>query len=660
MTATRGRTQADAKTRQPREARDPRVQAGARTRTPRTAPRAAAPTPRAAAVTAGSGSGGSGGPGGSAPRAWRVGPSSRRTRIMIGVVLVALVLFAVRLVQVQVVQGPGLAEAASSSRMREYPIHAQRGDIVDADGAVLATSVMTYDIQVDQHQIPAFVYYAEDGKTVLGRGASAAAELMAPLLGVDAHELGAQLTGSNGGLIIARNVTPEVRNQLLDLGVNGLTSNLEEMRVYPAGVTAGSLVGWVKSDGEGAAGIEYRFDDLLGGTDGLRTGEIGVGGVMIPGAGQTVTPADNGDTVHLTIDSDLQQRSQEIIDAKVAETVSEWGAVVVIEVGTGRILSWAESGMVDPNDPSGYGRLNSLQSPYEPGSTGKILTVAAAMEEGLVTPTSEFEVPYTYTPPNSSQTFKDHTEHETERLTVTGILADSSNTGTIQIGQLMSDQTRVDYMDSFGWGAPTGVELAGETAGIALDPTKWDGRSRFTTMFGQHVQVNLLQNTNVIATLANGGVRTPLHLVDGTSDDDGRFTPSASGEEVRVVSPETASDMIRMLESVTSEDGATGNRAAIDGYRVAGKTGTAQVADGQGGVTATAASFVGVVPADAPRIAVGVILFKPQHGFFGGTIAAPVFHDVASFALQTLGIPPTGEKATLFPSYPGEEPPTVG
>ncbi|WP_454294469.1 peptidoglycan D,D-transpeptidase FtsI family protein [Salana multivorans] len=578
---------------------------------------------------------------------------------MIGVILAAFALFAGRLVQVQVIEGPARAEKAADERSRTYTIHAQRGDIVDADGAVLATSVMTYDILVDQNQVRAFVYRGED-EEVLGRGAAAAAALMAPILGEDAHELGAALTGTNAGALIAREVTPEVRRQLMDLGIPGLGSTLRETRTYPAGVTGGSLVGWVNKDGEGAAGLEYRFDDLLTGTNGSRSGEIGVGGIMIPGAGQTVEPADNGDTVHLTIASDLQQRSQEVIDAKIAETSAEWGAVVVIEVGTGRILAWAESGMVDPNHPSGYGRLNSIQAPYEPGSTGKVLTVAAAMEEGLVTPTSAFTVPYEYTPPGSSQRFKDHTEHETQELTLTGIMAESSNTGTIQVGQMMSDQTRVDYMKAFGWGEPTGVEVAGETPGIALDPEKWDGRSKFTTMFGQHVQVNLLQNTNVIATLANGGVRTPLHLVDGTTDDAGTFTPVESAEEVRVVSPETAQDMILMLESVTTEEGGTGNKAAIEGYRVAGKTGTAQVADGAGGISATAASFVGVVPADEPEIAVGVIIFKPQSGFFGGTIAAPVFHDVASFALQTLGIPPTGTTATLFPTTPGGTTETVG
>lgn len=578
---------------------------------------------------------------------------------MIGVVLAAFAVFAGRLVQVQVIDGPARAAQAQQDRSREYPIHAQRGNIVDADGAVLATSVMTYDILIDQNQVRAFVYKAEDG-TVLGRGAAAAAALMAPILDTDPHQLGAALTGTNAGATVAREVTPEVRNQLMDLGITGLASALRETRAYPAGITAGSLVGWVNADGEGAAGLEYRFDELLRGTNGSRAGEIGVGGIMIPGAGQTVTPADNGDTVHLTIESDLQQRSQEVIDAKVAETSADWGAVVVIEVGTGRILSWAESGMVDPNDPSGYGRLDSIQSPYEPGSTGKVLTVAAAMEEGLITPTTAFTVPYEYTPPGSSQRFRDHSEHETQELTVTGIMAESSNTGTIQIGQLMSDQARVDYMNAFGWGEPTGVELAGETPGIALDPDVWDGRSRFTTMFGQHVQVNLLQNTNVIATLANGGVRTPLHVVDGVTDDAGTYSATERGEDVRVVSPETARDMVLMLEGVTSEDGATGNRAAIDGYRVAGKTGTAQVADGMGGISATAASFVGVVPADAPKIAVGIVIFKPQSGFFGGTIAAPVFHDVASFALQTLGIPPTGARGTLFPTTPGGEALSVG
>ncbi|WP_313554981.1 peptidoglycan D,D-transpeptidase FtsI family protein [Miniimonas arenae] len=577
---------------------------------------------------------------------------------MLAVVLVLLLMFAGRLVQVQVIDGAALAEQARSQRERTYTVHASRGEIVDADGFVLATSVVRYDVVVDQRQVPAYVRYGEDNSTVEGRGASAAAAALAPLLGVSEHELGATLTGTAGYKVIATDVTPEVRQQVMDLGINGLTTEQKTKRVYPGGSTAGSIVGWVNdTDGDGtlqgAAGLESRFDDVLTGTNGSRTVEIGVGGTVIPGAAQTVVAARDGETVHTTLDLDLQQQCQQVIDAKKTETGAEWAAATVVDVKTGEVLALCESDMIDPNAPTGFGKINAVQSPYEPGSTGKILTVAAAMEEGLISPTSDFDVPYRYTTPNG-QVFKDHTEHPDERLTVAGILADSSNTGTIQIGSLMSDATRAKYMQAFGWDEPSGVELAGESGGYNLDPDGWDGRTKYASMFGQGVAVDLLQNVNVIATLGNGGVRNQLHLVSGFTDSSGTFTPQTVADPVRVVSPETADQMLLMLESVTSADGATGNRAAIDGYRVAGKTGTAQVANTTDGrLTDSAASFVGVVPADDPQIAVGVIIYRPQHGFFGGTIAAPVFHDIASFALSTLGIPPTGVTEPLYPLTPG-------
>lgn len=644
------------------------VEAGARSRTgaPRTSasPRTA-PSRRPAQAAGRDAGGGTRPPDGGMLR-MRLGSPRRRQRVVLGACLVLLLAFAGRLVQVQVIQGPQLAAAAAEARSRSYTVHAARGNIVDADGLVLATSVVRYNIVVDQRQVPAYVRYDEDGN-VIGRGAAAAAAVLGPLLGLDPHELGAALTGTAGYQIIAKEVTPEVRSQVLDLGVNGLTSEQTTTRIYPAGNTAGSIVGWIGGedvDGDekpdGAAGLEYRFNDLLAGSDGSRSVEIGVGGTVIPGAGQTVVPAQDGATMHTTIDADLQQMCQGVIDAAVDQRNAQWGAVAVTEVKTGRILALCESDMPDPNNPTGQGLINAVQSPYDPGSTGKVLTVAAALDQGLVTPTTVFDVPYTYTTSNG-QTFKDHTQHDGYQRTVTGVLAESSNTGTIQIGQLMSDETRASYMQAFGWTSPTGIELAGESSGINMDPSKWDGRTKYASMFGQSIQVNLLQNLNVIATLANGGVRLPMHLVDGTTDASGTFTAAQLADPVQVVSPETADQMILMLESVTSDvDGATGEKAAVAGYRVAGKTGTAQVANANGELKDTAASFVGVVPADDPQLAIGVIIYRPQNGFFGGTIAAPVFHDVATFALQTEGIAPTGAVEQLYPTAPGVAGGTAG
>jgi cell division protein FtsI (penicillin-binding protein 3) len=582
-----------------------------------------------------------------------VGPE-RRYNAMLAGVLAVLALFGARLVYLQGLEGSKLAAEAREARIATTPLQAVRGEIVDSAGVVLATSVTSYDIIVDQRQVPKFVHRTGDGDDeTASYGAAAAARLLAPLLGMRVNELGARLVGERGYVRLVRDATPETWQKVRALDIDGITAERKSERVYPNGNTAGNILGFVDWEGTGQAGLELTLEDRLAGRPGTESVEIGAAGQVIPTGARSRTDAVPGQTVHLTIDRDIQWTAQHVVDATVDRYGAQWGAVLVEEVGTGRILALADSDAVDPNDPAASpedGRgSRAVQNVYEPGSTGKIATVASAVEEGLVTPTSPFTVPYHYTTENG-QTFKDHTEHPTLQMTTAGILAESSNTGTIQIGQLMSDQTRYDYLRRFGLGEQTHLGLPGESAGIVHRPEDWDGRMRYTVMFGQGIAVNLVQNTGVLATLANGGVHVEPRLVDGYTEPDGSYAAVEPPGQRQVVSAETAAEMIRMMESVV-EDG-TGTKAAISGYRVAGKTGTAQVADGGGGLSATVASFVGVVPAEAPRLAVGVVIYKPSSGFFGGTIAAPVFHDVASFALERLGVAPSTAPPDPFPLAP--------
>lgn len=580
---------------------------------------------------------------------WR---PERRLNVSLVLVLAVLSLFGVRLAYVQGIAGPSLAREALAGRLHTTVLDAPRGEIVDASGVVLATSVQTVNVVVDQRQVPYFRYAPEGAEPEFG--VAVAARLLAPILGQDAAELGARLVGDRGYLVLARDVTPQVWQQIRALGINGISPEFHNRRFYPAGGTAGNILGFTGLDDDGQtvgrAGLEYTLDSLLTGTPGSSTVEIGSAGQVIPTGEQSRSAPVAGTTVHLTIERDLQWTAQQTIDESVARYGAQWGAVVVQEVGTGRILALADSGAMDPNDPGASADSargsRAVQYVYEPGSTGKVATIASAIEEGLVTPTTVLEVPYQYTTQNG-QVITDHSPHGTEMLTTTGILADSSNTGTVKIGQMMTDETRYEYLRRFGLGDRTGLGLPGESVGIVHRPEDWDGRMRYTIMFGQGIAVNLVQNTGVLATLANGGVHVEPRLVDGYTDSDGTYRPAEPGEQTQVVSDETASQMIRMMESVV-EDG-TGKRAAINGYRVAGKTGTAESADGAGGLTATVASFVGVAPAEAPQIAVGVVIYKPTSGFFGGTIAAPVFHDVAAFAMQTLGVAPSSTPAEPYP-----------
>jgi cell division protein FtsI (penicillin-binding protein 3) len=326
--------------------------------------------------------------------------------------------------------------------------------------------------------------------------------------------------------------------------------------------------------------------------------------------------------------------------------------VVVTDVQTGEVLALGDSAPVDPNDPAASDPKNrgsrAVSTVFEPGSTAKVITMAAALEEGIATPISQFVAPYQYTTAND-QTFKDSHEHPDQKLTLAGILVTSSNTGTIQVGQQLSEEKRYEYLEAFGFGQPTGVGLPGESGGILHPWEKWDGRTKYAVLYGQGVSVTAVQTAQVYQTVANGGVLQPPTIVRGFQNEDGTFTPRKVGEPRRVISEETAAQLMLMLEDVT-EDG-TGREAQIPGYRVAGKTGTAQAADGNGGLTSIVSSFVGIAPADDPRIVVSVIIFDPKgSAVWGGAVAAPVFRDVATFALQQLRVPPSGPAERLFPT----------
>ncbi|QZN87548.1 penicillin-binding protein 2 [Cellulomonas sp. C5510] len=565
------------------------------------------------------------------------------------VVAVALLLtvFSGRLVWLQGVQGQAVAAEALQSRLTTAQLVAARGQITDAEGEVLATSVDRYDIEANQQLIRTWSAKV-DGTTYTG--AAGAAQLLAPVLDANAAELGATLDGDRGFVYVAKNVLPEVWQAVAELRINGITASQVADRVYPNGNLAGNLLGWVDAEGSGATGVEAVLDDELAGTPGSTTYERGRGGQQIPGGYQESTPAVDGRSVQLTINSDIQWKAQQAIEQQVAATGSDSGTIVMTSVTTGEVLAMAESRTVDPNDPGAdsalWGGSSAVSDVFEPGSTAKIITMAAAVETGLVDPYSQFEVPYQYTTPNN-QTFKDSHEHAGLRLTTTGILAESSNTGTVMIGQNIPEQVRHDYLAKFGFGQKTGIELPAEQSGRLWDADDWDGRTKYAVLFGQGLSVTALQATDVFATIANGGVRVTPHLVKGWTEPDGTYTPAQPAETTQVVSPETAQTVLTMMESAVDEG--TGSAAAIPGYRVAGKTGTAQAwaADGTQGITA---SFIGVAPADDPAIAVSVVLHNPRTSEWGGTVAAPVFSEVAGYALTELGVAPSGTQPELFPT----------
>jgi len=584
----------------------------------------------------------------------RIGePGSRQTFLSVAS-LILVGLFVVRLIDVQIVSAAPLAEAALSQRLVTVEVTPTRADILDRNGVVLATTVERYDLWVNQKQLAEWTR-TETG-TVVASGPLDAAKILAPILGMSESELGADLVGDKTFVYLAKSLTPEILDLVKTERIAGIGWESVPQRLYPNGDTAGNILGFMGGNADsgvdvGLGGIEQAYQDELEGVSGSQTYERSAYGTVIPSGIHSEEEAVAGETVVLTMDRDIQFFAEERLAEAVSESGATGGAIVVTDSTTGEVLAMADSGAVDPADPGATDASQrgsgAVEDVFEPGSTAKIITMAAALEEGVATPTSQYVAPYLYTTENN-QTFRDSHEHEDEKLTLTGVLVKSSNTGTVQIGEQMSDETRYNYMSAFGLGTRTGIGLVSESPGILHPWQDWDGRTKYATSFGQGVSVTALQTAQVYGIIANGGVKITPTIIKGFESADGTFTAQESAEPVRVVSEQTASELMSMLAEVT-ESGGTGQAAAIDGYLVAGKTGTAQAPDENGQMTRYVASFVGIAPADDPRVVVSVILYDPQTSIYGGDVAAPVFKDVATFALQTLRVPPSTGTLTQYP-----------
>ncbi|MFB7366690.1 peptidoglycan D,D-transpeptidase FtsI family protein, partial [Streptomyces hydrogenans] len=503
-----------------------------------------------------------------------------------------------------------------------------------------------------------------------------AAALLAPILGKEPAELAKKLrTPKSRYTLLARKQTPQVWNQIKDLkkvyaqkaraaggtGVNllgGVLSEPSTKRVYPNGDLGAGILGYVNAEGRGAGGIESMLDPELAGRDG-KIRFTASGGRQVPTAGSQGTPAVPGSDIELTIDRDIQWAAQQAISDQVRKSKADRGYVIVQDTRTGEVLAMANAPGFDPNDLSAANAAAmgnaALQDAYEPGSTSKVMSMAAVLEEGKATPDTHVTVPNRLH--RGDRLFKDDIDHRTWYLTLNGVLAKSSNIGTIlATGQLGKDQTESNrvldgYLRRFGIGSPTGLGFPGETPGILAKPEDWSTSQQYTIPFGQGLSVNALQAASVYSTIANGGVRVEPTLVRGTKGPDGRFTPAAAPDENRVVSEKTAKTLAQMLESVVEDREGTGTRAAIPGYRVAGKTGTANRVDPElGRYKGYTASFAGFAPADQPRVTVYCAIQNPTKGsYFGGQICGPIYKKVMEFALKTLHVAPTGSESARLP-----------
>ncbi|CAL9402905.1 Penicillin-binding protein PbpB [Nocardiopsis dassonvillei] len=566
-------------------------------------------------------------------RTFRRGDPGKRIRFGGALILAVLVLFAGRLVQIQGVEAERYAEAASDLRLQTIDIPTLRGAITDASGEPFALSMEMRTVFVDPEEV------REDQRQEI------IDELVARF-GLEEEEVAAKVDAKPSRYqVVARKVPPGEWRELRDMELRGLGAEVDYQRVYPEETGAADLVGFVGSEGHGLEGLEAYMDGVLAGEAGKRQVEVGVDGTQIPMAGGLVKDPVPGQDVRLTLDRDVQWYVAQTLAARVEELKADGGSAIVMIPDTGEIIAMADYPTYSPSDISSSGpeqwSNGAVAETFEPGSTNKVITVGSALEEGLTTPETVYTVPYALQ--YYDQTFRNSSNNGTQRLTVNGIMAQSSNVGTIKIADQVGAGVLHRYMTEFGLGQPTGLALPGEETGVLSDPEDWWGTQLPSVSIGHSVTVNAVQMASVYATVANGGVRVEPRVVAGTVDTEGDFTPADEAGRARVISEETAADLALMLEAVTSDEG-TAPQARIDGYRVAGKTGTANRVNPEtgtyegGGYTAT---FAGFAPADAPEVVVQVVLHNPQGTYYGGEAAGPVFNDIMSFALKTLKVPPT-------------------
>jgi cell division protein FtsI (penicillin-binding protein 3) len=552
-------------------------------------------------------------------------------------------LFGARLVQLQGLDATTYAAAAEQGRLRTVTLPAVRGTISDRNGVALATTVDAVNITADQTLV---ADYSDPAAT---------AEVLAPVLGIDAAVLQERLTGDAKFVYVAKKVTPKTWRQVRDLdlpdpdveGLPGIFGEKTSKRVYPGGTTAANLVGFVGSDGKGLGGLEYALDDALSGRDGRATYELSAGGRRLPSGVDSEREAVPGSDVRLTIDRDIQYVAQKAIAKAVASTRSQSGTVIVLDPRTGQLLAVATAPTFNANAPGASpaeDRGNRpLTEPYEPGSTGKVLTAAALIEEGVITPETPITVPNRLF--RAGKGFKDFEDHPTQHLTYAGTIAKSSNIGTIRAAERLGSLKRLyPYLKKFGIGEATGLGLPGEAEGQLLRPKDWSATSGYTMTFGQGYSVNTVAMASAVGAVANDGVRVKPRLVGSTTRPDGSVSEPARAKRTRVVSRDTAETVRLMMETVTGKGG-TAPLAAIPGYRVGGKTGTAQRYDPACGCyRGYTMSFIGLAPVDDPGLVVAVTLQAPKSALGGGVNAGPVFREVMSFALEKMRIPPTGTR----------------
>ncbi len=547
----------------------------------------------------------------------------RRVGAIFGLFFVLLVVAAGRTVYLGVVRGGPLRKAASDQQLTYEAVTAPRGTITDRNGVDLAISEPAQDISADPELIG----------DPLG-----AARRLAPLLGLPAASVLEKLSERSGFVYLARALPARAAQAVLALNIDGVTGTPVMRRVYPRGTLAAQVLGVVGTEGKGLAGLEYSRNAQLSGRSGERR-------VVSDALGQPVSIAETrrevpGQSLTLTLDANIQQRAEDVLGAVARVFTPKDATAIVMDPRSGAILALANWPQVDANDP-GVSPTEEMEDravglDYEPGSTFKVVAVSGALEAGLITPNTPFNIPDQIQV--AERTIHDDTEHPEETLTTAQILARSSNVGAIKIGELQGAQRFNGWIHRYGFGTPTGVDLPGEEGGVTLPLREYSGSSMGNLPIGQGELVTPMQMATAYAAIANGGILRPPHIVSAIG---GRAVPEPHGH--RVITPSTAAEIRQMLEGVLGPEG-TASQVSIPGYQLAGKTGTASKINPETGEYSESkfvASFIGFAPASDPKLLCAVVVDEPSSGsIYGGAVAAPAFGQIMSFALPYLGIAP--------------------
>ncbi|GGG70629.1 cell division protein FtsI [Corynebacterium pelargi] len=605
----------------------------------------------------------------------------RRLKLAVTIGVTLAVVLTARLGWVQLVWGPDLSEKASQQRTRIYVDPARRGEISDVRGQQLAYTMQArslttspvvlrkelrtladfqlqessdyYDLKESERdeRLDAKVkeeierYAREIPRAIEQAGASNAE--------VSEKDILNKLKSDSTYQVLVRNVDPDVAEQIAK-DFHGIAADMQSIRQYPNGAIAENVIGKISQDGEGQFGFEASNDGILAGVDGRKTFDVSPDGVVIPGTMRDEIPATNGAKVHLSLDLDLQTYVQQQVEQAVANSGAKSASAVVLDAKTAKVMAMANSATINPNGDiekqleRGKTFANTtISAPFEPGSVAKVITAAGAIEDKKTTPDEVLQVPGSID--MAGVNVRDAWVHDVAPYTTTGVFGKSSNVGTLMLAQRLGEQRFNDLLLKFGIGQTTGIELPSESAGLLPNLSQWSGGTFANLPIGQGMSWTLLQMAGVYQAIANDGERIEPRIVDHVEDASGSVVEQPEPEKVQVVSPATARTVRDMFRSVAQSDPTgvqqgTGPQAAIDGYQVSGKTGTAQQVDPNTGAYSNSRywiTFAGIAPADNPRYVVAIMLDQPQRGVHGegGQSAAPLFHDIASWLLNRDNVP---------------------